>query len=529
MTESIKSRFDQDYAAAQGTINLARKCAALTKPAYLPPEGQSPDSELPETFQSDGALGTTNLEGKFLLTMYPPDQPWTELVPEPAMWYSPNVNEAQKQAIATQLFLRELLIQTVLESANIKGYGNRRPAGFRSQKRMVIGQAIVTGDALEQITDDYRIKVFRRDQYVTKRDTSTDVLYHVVKECVDPLGLDEKVRRAAGFDDEELKKKAAAERLADLYTQVEWQPLKHSWVITQETNGVRLDNDASEETISPFISTPFDLVPGENYGRPYIGLLRGALRSLDSLCEKRLDFAAIASMMHPVYDYACLMRPADFKKPSGTPWQCKVSGGQAQDIGIFRAEKGADFAVVESAISSLQKELGKSFLMESEVTPRGERVTAYQTQRVALEVEGGTGGLSAPMSEYQHIPMSARVNYMIERDKLAPPLPKGSFQIRSRTGIAAIGRAQSLGKIASFTDVLAKIPDALRRIDIGVLMAVFARYSSIYEPGLIKSDAKLAKETQAEIAAQTQAAAAQKGVDVTGNLIENALTPVATQ
>lgn len=527
MPENIKSRFEADFAAAQGTINLARKCAALTKPATLPPDGQSPDSELPETYQSDGPLGTTNLEGKSQLALYPPDQPWVELIPDPEVWYSPNVSDQQKQAIAQQLFVRELLIQTVLESAGIEGYGNRRPAGFRSQKRMVISQVLITGDALEQITDDYRVKVFRRDQYVTKRDTAMDVLYHVIKECIDPLSLSEPVRRKARFEDEELKKKPASERLADLYTQVEWQPLTKRWLITQEINNVTLNDAASEEEISPFISTPFDLVPGENYGRPYVGLLRGSLRSLDNLCEKRLDFAAMASMMHPVYDYACQMRPKDFAKPSGTPWQCKVVQGQAQDIGIFRADKGADFAVVESAIASLQKELGKAFLMESESTPRGERVTAYQVQRVAQELEGALGGLYTPLADYQQIPTAARVNYMLERDHLAAPLPKEAFKIRARTGIAALGRAQAQASVLSLTDVLAKIPDALRRVDVGVLISLLARYNSIYQPGLIKSDEKLAQETQAAIAAQTQMAAAQKGVDVTGNLIENSLTPAA--
>lgn len=524
--ETIKSRFDADYASASAVLQVARDCAAKVRPTILPPEGQSADSKLPETFQSIGPLGFTVLEGKTLLALFPPDQPYFELVMEGSIQFSDKVDAETKQKISNALFLRQLLIQSMLETAAIGGANNRRPQGFRTGQRMAISQALITGDSLQQVMDDYRIKTFRRDQYVTGRDSTGDVLYHIVREKIDPLGLNESQFAKTELNKDELAKKNVRNRMQDLFTLCEWDPEKKAWIIKQEMNDRIILT--SEEEISPFISTPFDLVLGENYGRGYAELNRGALRTADSLSERLLDFAALCSKQHPVIDHSETTKETDLIAPSGTPFRTTVDGGVATKMGWFGPNKIADFTVCEKALARVEQQLAKAFLLESDATPKGDRVTALQVARVAQELDTTMGGLYSPLADYMQTPLVRRVNYMLERDLLAAKLPKGSYQIGLLTGIAALGRAAAAQRILSFTQVVAGLgPAAVQRLNLSVLVDVFARYSSIYQPGLIKSKEELEREVAEAINAQTKLAAGQKAVDVVGNIAESVATQQA--
>lgn len=524
--KTIQSRFDS-YSNVDGVVlDRARLCARYTKPHILPPKETTPDNLLPQGFQSEGPLGTTNLEGKMLLALFPPDQPWFEMGLDGDIQYDERFEAERKQNWANLLWLREMLVQSLLESAGVDGSGNRRPAGFRSQIRAALSQLIITGDTLFQITDDYRIKVFNRQQYVTRRDSCGDVLEHAIKECVDPLSLTEEQFRRSGLDMEGLKEKSPLDRLTDVYTHVEWHPRSKKWVTRQEINKNEILDKPLEEEISSLVSVPFDLVNGEHYGRGYIEPNLGTLRTLDVLTERSIHFGCLASQSQTFVDRACMVRDEDFKKPPGSVIRgARVVGGQVQDIALFKADNVADFSVVNAVVERQAKNASRAFLMESETQPRGERVTAYQISRIAMELDGAMGGLYAPVADYMQVPIVRRVNYQIERDVLGMPLPKDGYKVRALTGIAALGRATSRDRLLTFAQALAAIPpQAMPFINVGVFAQVLARYNNLYEPGLVKSEQERQAEMQQAIAAQTQLAAGQKAVDVAGNVAEASMT-----
>ena len=57
----------------QRTMGLerARKCAALTIPSLLPPEGLTEEDQLPQPYSSVPARGVTNMASKILSAMLP--------------------------------------------------------------------------------------------------------------------------------------------------------------------------------------------------------------------------------------------------------------------------------------------------------------------------------------------------------------------------------------------------------------------------------------------------------------------------
>ena len=199
------------------------------------PLEHQPDQKLPEPFNSIGAEAVGSLNARVLSSVFPSQLQWFKLDMDAKLKMSDEVPGELKDAIAAQLFRQEVILQSVLESANIFVEAPLL-CGFRTQMRAVIDQVLVTGDSLFMLTDDYRIVVYRRDQYVTKRDSCGDVLCHVIKGIKYGLSLtDEQTGKgqvvACGSEKEPYQR-----RMVDLYTLVEWEPSSKSWTWKQEVN-----------------------------------------------------------------------------------------------------------------------------------------------------------------------------------------------------------------------------------------------------------------------------------------------------
>lgn len=529
MQEStIASQFKSDDSARFEILERARLCAALTKPWILPPQGHQSNSELPENYQAIGSRGLTNLEGRMLLALFPPEQPWYRLEMAPDIKYDPDVPVELKQQMEQRLGLYELQIQSTLESANLHESRGRRRAGFRSRKRMALTQVLATGDALEQLTDDFRLKTFRRDQYVTRRDSAGDVLYHIVKERIDPMSLPDEQRVKAELGQQVYEARTATERMQDLYTHCEWQPDSKTWLIEQEMNG-RVIN-TSEEKISPFFSTPFELAPEEDYGRGYIELNLGDLRSLNELEQRILEFAAIHSKNLWAIDYGSQVRDRDLAQPSGGFLKARVTGGQVQDVAALGPNNATNFNITYQAAERKTKDLGAAMLMESALQPQKERVTALQVQRIAMELEGALGGVYAPIADEQQIPLLQRTVYVMEKQGLLPKLPNEAVQIKALTGIAALGREIDAARLMDLTTVIAQLGEtAMRKIDLGVLVDVMARYRGIHEAGLIKSNEQVQAELQQAMQLQLAQQAGEQAIQTAGNVAEAQATQGGSQ
>ena len=530
-TETIADRFDADHNEDAKVLAEASRMARLTIPHVLPEEVARGDtvpsgaSWKPKNFQSVGSRGMTGLVGRVLVTLYPSDQPWFGLSLTPEVMYNPQITDEQKEAARTKLFLQELLVQGLLESAP-SIVGGRPGQGFRSAKRRSITQLLVTGSTLEWITDDFAFKVPRRERYVTRRDDTGSALYHIVREKIDPLSLTEKQFVASGLDMDEIEKKGPVDRIVDITTKTEWQPVTKKWCLYQEVNG-RVVHESDSKTC-PMIATEHDLIGGEHYGRGYVSSIHSDLWTLDVLDRKLLDFATAASKMHPVFDRSSQVRDKDLAQESGRPIRnAVVQGGQVMDVAFLRVDKLNDFNVVYQLRTDKRSDLGKAMLMEVESAPRGEAgrsPVAWRTN--SAELESSLGGLFTPLSESNQLPTVQRTMEMIAEKKIGAPMPKEFVRVDVLTGLAALSSQLRLSRLLTFSQIVNGLgPQAGQYLDAGVLLDVASRYMGIYEPGVIKSPEKRSQEQQEQIAAATQQAAAQKGVDVLGNVAQAALTP----
>jgi len=305
---------------------------------------------------------------------------------------------------------------------------------------------------------------------------------------------------------------------------VRWEPLSKTWLVRQEIGG-KVFNEW-DEPISRFFATPFDLATNDHYGRGLIEQNLGDLRSLDNIAESLLDLIAAASRFFYVIDDSSDLDERDIEgKKSGGVLRCEVRGGNAQDIGTLDFSIPQANAVLIQAITLYKDRLGKAFLDEADAQPRGERVTATQIARIAEEIQGRMGSVSSSIIDMQQVPLIERTEFMMERDDLIEAEDEQAYDITTHSGFAALSEYRKADDLLEFGTIAAQMgPEALGKVDLGVLADLFRRYRGIYEPGLMKSDEKLAEEQAQQTNAAIESAAGQKAVDVIGNAAEQQLT-----
>lgn len=516
----ILSLFSSEDGARTETLDRARQCARLTKPWILPEIGRSEGDRLYVNNQSLGSRGVSIVAGKLLLALFPPDQPWFAIDLEPEFQHNPDIPDDFKNAVQYRLWLQQLQIAATLESSSLESV-SRPGVGFRVGQHHSIMQMVVTGDTLEEITDDYKVEVHRRDRYVTVRDDAGCVMFHIVRKRVDPLTLTEEDWSKAQIDPE-VRQRPVSQRMMDLYTMHEWQPRTNTWVIRQEVNGYEFRT--SEEPVSRLISTPFELITGENAGHGLVEQNFGDLATLDALRAKQREAIGNMARMVPVLDGSSAIDEDDLLRPSGEPIRGRVVGGVVQDAAFLQTNKNADIASVSQYIELLARDLAKAFMMESAVQPQKDRVTARQIDTITEEVQGALGGLFIPISEHKTLPILRRVRWMMKRDGLIPAMKKEAERMvryRVLTGLPALARQATVGRVISFAQVVASLgPQAMARINEGVLIRMVERANNFYEPGLVKSDEQVQQEQQAAIRAQAQMAANEQLAKTAGKVVE---------
>lgn len=522
---TIRDLWMQENAARESILDDKRACAALVKPWLLPPDYQQADQSLPDNYQSLGSRGITHLAGRMLQGLYPAGFPWVRIEPAAPIKHNPEISPDFVQAFSDQLYLWEMILAGVLEASGA-GTPERVPQGFRTAKRMAIEQFLVIGDALERMEDDFRLSVFRFDQYVTARDSAGRVLHHIVRERIDPLTLPEDQQaKLSGLDGRKLDQDTpVGERMVDIYTRCAWQPLAKKWLLEQEIEGTTIVR--SDESVSPFISTPFELVPGENYGRSFVEQNKGDIRSLDQLSERLLDWAALASKHLVATDYASEVRPEDLARPTGSIIKARVQGGQVQDVAVVQAVNMANYQVVADSVSRLMSSLGKAMLIDSESVRDSERTTAFEVQATTIrELEGALGGMYAPIADRQQIPTVQRALYQLRARGVLPAVEQKWYDIVPVTGVAALSRQTRAAEVMDFVQTVAQMgPDALRFINVDVLVNVMRRYKGIDEPGIVKSKQQIAQENAAAMQQQFAMQAAQTAVETAGAVAEKRAT-----
>ncbi len=516
---AIAKQFMSDDMRRRTRLERMRKLAVYTIPSTLPEENQNVDDQLPETFQSVGSRGVMNLEGKLVTAMFPAGTFWARFNATEEIKGDPSALDdvessitgqpvTRLQAFEEMLFLRELKVQSVIDGTN-----------YRNQMRMNIRGLLILGSSLSKVMDNYNLKTFREDQYVLYRDPSQAVIYLITKERVDPLTLSPELQAKAAIEPEKFEGKESHDRSIDIYTRASLQP-GGGWLIEQEINGHIVAT--SEEPVSPYIVGAYDLISSEHYGRPFCEQHQGDLRSINGLYRSMLEIAAVMGRLIPIIDdTAGTTRRKDVvETPNGEPIMGRVQNGKAADVAFLQADKFGDLQGVMAVAKVIEERLSKAFLIESELQPSGDRVTAFQVARLASEIEGALGGVYAAIAERLQRPLLNRVIYQMIRDKKLSLIPREAVTVQNLTGLEALSRERDLQKLNFIMQTFSAAPEMLERMNLTNLAHQFIKLAEVDPRGLVKSEAQVQQERQAAQQAAMQQIAAEQGVKSLGTIAE---------
>lgn len=519
---SIEAQYQCEDGERYSTLERMRQCARLTIPTLLPDRNKTPDDPLPSNFTSTGSNAIMSVVGNLLMDVFAPDRPWIMQEMAPEMRQDPRIPAEFKEQVAAALFAQDVALQSIIVSSDSDFEDNAPAVGFYSASLANLKRLVVCGDTLQRMDENFRTRGYRNDKYVTKRDSSGAVLHHIVTEKMVVRSVPEEHR--AKLDLTRYAGLAPWKQEIDRYVRVEWQPYTRKWVETTEYQ--KKEVETVEHVYTPYFSAFFELCEGDNYGTGLAELNRGDLWSDDNFTRRMADWAGAASKLTPVIDDLCDNDEEDLEQESGVPIRTTVSDGRATKIGFLSVDKIADYRVVQEFLAGLRERINRNFLSQSQSIRASERTTAAEVDVTVRENAGGRAGIYAPVSDQLVIPLMRRAMWQMKKQGLMPIAPRGMVKTTLLTGVAALaalGRAQQILEYAQVVQALG--PQAMARINEGVMLSVLARYRRISEPGLIKTDEQLAREQQAAIAAQTQLAAGEAGAKAAGAIATAQLSP----
>ena len=483
-------------------LHRAREAAVLTIPTLMPPEGHTGSSYYDTPFQSIGARGVNNLSSKLLMTLLPPNSPFFRLTIDDFDLQSLAGGEGARGKVEEALARIERAAMHEVEATAV------RVPVFEALK-----QLIVSGNVLVHMPKDGGVRVFRLDRYVCQRDAMGNVLEIITKETVSPMVLPTEVQELLTKPDN----KEAQLKSVDLYTNV--KRVNKKWEVHQEVEGQIIPSSKGSFPLdkSPFMSLRMVRIDGESYGRGYVEEFIGDLSSLETLTKAIVEGSAAAAKV------LFLVRPNGTTKAkviANTP-NGGIAAGDANDVSVLQLQKFNDFRVAQDTAREITERLAFSFLMNSSVQRKAERVTAEEVRYMAQELESALGGVYSILSQEFQYPLVTLLLSRMEKSGKMPKFPQDTLKPQIVTGMEALGRGQDLNKLAQLLQFLQPLGQEIiaRELNVDDYIDRLGASLGIDTNGLVKSP----EQKQAE----QQQAQQQQMQQMMSSMAEKAAGPVA--
>jgi len=482
MQQTAQSRYEALKPLREQFLERARRCAALSLPSLLPPHGYTGIGRvrLPEPYQGLGARAVVNLSSRLLIALLPPGQKFFRLQVPPETLVQAGEDEEDPE-ITNGLAKAETMIQAEIDKR-----------GWRQPTNLILQLLVSTGNAVEYMGDDNRIRVFRLDQFVVMRDSAGNVIELVIEQRMHPSQLPEE----------------ALSLTAAKATDVEAEVLLYTWVkrigkkyaVRQEVEQQVIKGTEGTFDRNPFNVLRWNSVPGESYGRGKVEEHMSDLMGLERLTQSVLEGAEMAAKN--------VMR---LSGNAANAKQMERKAKKMQNGDIIIAEKGelemmqfaniAGLNVVSAEIARIEQNLSRAFLMTSSVQRDAERVTAYEVSIMAEELEGTLGGVYSMLSEDLQL---GRISSLIENMQESGSLPAFDEEMASpviTTGLEALGRSQDVAKVMQALQMAPNLPpEAIQEWDFNYLGKVLMNGLDL-PGGILSREESQARQEQNEIRA----------------------------
>lgn len=426
----IEDRYKELETKRQPYIDRAKQCAQFTIPSLFPQDDSNQD-KLYVPYQGLGSRGLKNLANKLLLSLFPPNQPFFQLLLD-----EDEVEEGTEGDINEALSLVENEITQNLETLGL------RNAGLEGIK-----QLLCSGNYLFYYGKE-GIRGYRLDKYVLRRNGFGVMTELIIKEVIQKEDIPESIHELVRTTDKEFEDKKEYHQ----YTVVKL--VKNMYHVHQEIEGHVIPKTTGKyrKDQCPYLALRMIPQDGEDYGRSFVEEHIGDLFSLEYLSKALLEGSQAAARIIFLLEPSSTLKAKTLEKAKNLD----VLTGSKEDVSTLQLDKFADFRVAKEQIDDLTKELSAAFLMNSSVTRQAERVTAEEIRFLANELETGLGGVYSLLGNEWQLPS---VKIGLGRLVKARKLPEGIEKLRPKviTGVQALGRTQEIEKIRLMMSLLADL------------------------------------------------------------------------
>jgi hypothetical protein len=495
---TVKERYTRYETERTTFLERARKCAELTIPTLLPPDGHSSSTTYYTPWQGVGARGVNNLASKLLLSLLPPNSPFFRFAIDDFTMEEITGQKGMRAQVEKGLSKAERAIMAKMERMGL------RPHVFASLKHLLVSGNVI----LYLPKENDAVRVYRLDSFTVKRDLNGNVLEVICKDEVSPLSLSDDEREYLNESSmSSPAKDEGADRNVEVYTRMYRDG--PNWHLCQEINGKEVEGSRGKWPLekSPMLVLRWTSIDGEDYGRSYVEEYLGDLISLEGLSKAIVEASAVAAKVVYLVNPNGITDAADLTRAESGD----VIAGREEDVSALQSEKQADMRIAYEAASRLTDRLSQAFLLASSVQRQAERVTAEEIRVMASELEDALGGVYSLLSQEFQLPLVRRVMDIMVKGKELPKLPEGIVTPQIVTGLDALGRGHDLQKYRLFMETIAPLgPEAVAQfMNVPDFIERIATSLGIDSDGLVKGPDQLQQEQEAAQEQQEQAMMAE--------------------
>lgn len=482
-----------------GVLDIGREMAHLTIPSVLPPEDYKTGDKLPGNNQSLGARLVSNLANNLMFMAFPPGQP---IVRFEAIEY-----EVQDEIAAKPELWSEMLVAL----SRLEQIHRKRLMTTPIQDTYVnyMKLLLVAGNGLWKHMRLATPAFYKPDTYIVVRDNTFQPLLVIHEEKVRLETLSPSVVAFLKSNTEKWAEVSAKwssgqqdwDKEVTIYSVQRLEVSDNGdreWAFWQDWEGILIEGSEVTTDYDTPPMWPGALIPvfGSNWGRSYCEEYRG-------------DFFTLEANSSSVNDLSALMSLAlTFVKP-GSPTSIRqvrtaknlsVLPGQADDVTVFRAEKGGDGSFVLNHLEAVAQRLSAAFLLQQSIQRNGERVTKEEIVRLGGELDKAMGGLYTQNAQGNQkiIFKRAFALHEAENPKL-PRMPEGVLEVQVVTGIDALGNTTDYQNLIEWAETGSTFyKDTFEtHTDGGDFLTRIAAAKGIKPEGLILSKEQIAEKQQA--------------------------------
>jgi len=420
-------------------LERARKCATLTIPSLLPPEGWNEEVQLSQPYSSIPARGVTNMSSRILSAMLPlNDAPFFRFELQSGM--EPNQE-----------------IYNFLESLSYQVHNKLSSKNLRETIYTALQHLIVVGDALVIVEDTLNFRVLRLDQYVVRRDVEGEVQEIIYLEYI----TDDNT--TAIFTSGQYGHTSDSRKGYEVqYVRLTRKEENEGWdFVAEDSEGVV--KNQGEYEVSPYIALRWASITGENYGRSHCEDIIGDIQTLESFTEALIEGISASSSFWIGID------------PAGITELDDIAGAEngdfvsARNQDVFTISPSGTMSpqiqATQTGVEQMRREIGNSFLLSGSAIPSGDRVTATAVRMIGSELETILGGAFSAISRNLMEPIVNRVVFlMLQNSEIDPRLSEqfskdGILTIEIVTGLQALSRDSDLQKLMQMGEMVRNLPE----------------------------------------------------------------------